>query len=957
MSRSLYSPNPFRRLLQRTTLFMLMALVASALMANDITVSNTRLVGSNGGGFFKVQFDLSWKNSWRNPFSTGINNWDAAWVFVKYREADNSSAAWSHLYLSNVAEQYAAGTWSGDGQGGAVMKPALSDSRVDGSGNQITAYSPAINGNPSGKNPVVGAFVYRGSPGRGHFVVSKMEFAFSRAENGMDINKLYDIQVFAIEMVYVPQGSFFVGSGGTEGSSFTQANSTTGPTVPFLMTSEPPTIQGNDPSSSASNLGARGAMDVTGTNTATLAAGFPTGYQAFYMMKYTITQQQWVDFLNTLTREQQNTRTETGLAAAAPDVPTYPVSNIYVMSGKNSSVGRNGIRVTSPVPGNGPINFFCDLNNNGIGGEINDGQWIAMNYISEMDGAAYMDWAGLRYTTELEYEKAARGPLKPVPNEFAWGTPFVSDQFHTVSNNGRADEGIATNYITTGVAGNANYIIPNSAQGSSPTKGPMRVGIFADNSANKGRVTSGASYWGILELSGQTYERPVHVGSAVGRQFTGLHGDGRLSTMGNANVAAWPGLSGTTGEVTFGVGSTYRGGSYNYGVTEMRISKRGGSGFTENYSQTTRIESLGGFRGGRSAGCSFDPGIPAEPQVVEDVTEVIPNRMVTLTTNLSDHTGGYFWTFASGDWKLIAGQGTPHVKVLVGSEPAVLSVGAVNDCGTGPYRTVTLESEVSATGGSEITSYIADGTNGEAGKKYIVHIFRPRIEAHTFEPREAIASVDYLIVAGGGGGGGVANPGQEASGGGGAGGLLTSFATPTGGTGVLSLSATSYSITVGAGGEAQTQGGNSTAFGLTAVGGGYGGSNGFGPSIGGNGGSGGGGSGFSGAKAGGSGIAGPPRQGYSGGTGPHTTNLSGGGGGAGSAGNSEALGGQGLTYNIIGSNLTYAAGGNGGTFNQGAASNTIGGGGGGGGRSGGANNLGTPGKDGVVIIRYKAAGN
>ena len=77
------------------------------------------------------------------------------------------------------------------------------------------------------------------------------------------------------------------------------------------------------------------------------------------------------------------------------------------------------------------------------------------------------------------------------------------------------------------------------------------------------------------------------------------------------------------------------------------------------------------------------------------------------------------------------------------------------------------------------------------------------------------SSVEYLIVAGGGGGG------YETGGGGGAGGLLTATSA--------TVSATSYTATVGAGGAGAqsnatgSNGGDSSIFSITAVGGGVGG--------------------------------------------------------------------------------------------------------------------------------------
>lgn len=51
--------------------------------ANNITVSNITLENLNTPNWVQVEFDLSWENSWR--LSAGPSNWDAAWVFMKYR--------------------------------------------------------------------------------------------------------------------------------------------------------------------------------------------------------------------------------------------------------------------------------------------------------------------------------------------------------------------------------------------------------------------------------------------------------------------------------------------------------------------------------------------------------------------------------------------------------------------------------------------------------------------------------------------------------------------------------------------------------------------------------------------------------------------------------------------------------------------------------------------------------
>ena len=133
--------------------------------------------------------------------------------------------------------------------------------------------------------------------------------------------------------------------------------------------------------------------------------------------------------------------------------------------------------------------------------------------------------------------------------------------------------------------------------------------------------------------------------------------------------------------------------------------------------------------------------------------------------------------------------------------------------------------------------------------------------------------VEYLIVAGGGAGG------RHHGGGGGAGGLLHGYTR-------ASLSAGSYTVVVGAGGARDSgtngspnvvsgSGQNSSAFGLTSIGGGGGGQY---NTDGANGGSGGGPTNWSTSKLGGIGTSG---QGYSAVNGSGAYNTRGGGGGSG----------------------------------------------------------------------------
>ena len=262
---------------------------------------------------------------------------------------------------------------------------------------------------------------------------------------------------------------------------------------------------------------------------------------------------------------------------------------------------------------------------------------------------------------------------------------------------------------------------------------------------------------------------------------------------------------------------------------------------------------------------------------------------------------------------------------------------------------------------------------------YYVHTFTA---SGTFTPTEAL-DVEYLVVAGGGGGSGRAS--FTGLGGGGAGGLLTNL-----GGSPLSLSATPYTITIGAGGNGGVSAinnglalsGHASSFGalVSVTGGGFGGGN--SDTAGGSGGSGGGGGADGSAGGGGAGTAG---QGSSGGNGAgsafQTQRRGGGGGGAGGSGatgsansSTGAAGGAGVASTITGTSVNYAGGGGasasstGGAGGSGVGGNcgtyapssptagatNRGGGGGSGGSTSGTVINGANGGSGIVIVRYAA---
>ncbi len=79
----------------KTKITVLASLFCLLTYANNITVSNISLENLNEPNWVQIEFDLSWENSWR--LSAGPSNWDAAWVFIKYRV---NSGEWAHAQLN-----------------------------------------------------------------------------------------------------------------------------------------------------------------------------------------------------------------------------------------------------------------------------------------------------------------------------------------------------------------------------------------------------------------------------------------------------------------------------------------------------------------------------------------------------------------------------------------------------------------------------------------------------------------------------------------------------------------------------------------------------------------------------------------------------------------------------------------------------------------------------------------
>jgi len=486
--------------------------------ADPIRIENVRRVDRPAAGQSAITFDLAWDHSWRAAWEEPeerhggkgvlkLESWDAAWVFAKFRGP--GADRWSHAMLSTNKADHGV-------PAGAALDIGLSDDGKRG----------------------IGVFVYRKTAGHGpnDFKGVTLRWLHGAVDPGA-----VELKVFALQMVYIPQCAFWAGDGSTDhvAGQFSAGYSVS----PFRVESERALTLGGETAEMLNNRDAAG-MDPSRSDDfncdlpRTLPAEFPKGYKAFYCMRHEITQQQYVDFLNTLSYAGQCQRTEKrGKDQKDRKGPEAPAGTLVMRpSGAEGHLSggqyRNGIKIAVSGVAEVPEPVVIQRGSFVASGTIlkpgkpavyeTDAPHVACNFLRHDDGAAFAAWAGLRPMTELEFEKACRGPLRPVPNEYAWGTDRIVGMTsaggqYKIQNAGKPDETVVWQGENGPDATHGNVSVMR-------TNEPLRVGIFATPMSD--RVGSGASYWGILDLTGNLVERAVPVGHPVGRAFAGNHGDG-----------------------------------------------------------------------------------------------------------------------------------------------------------------------------------------------------------------------------------------------------------------------------------------------------------------------------------------------------------------------------------------------------------------------------------------------
>ncbi|KXK41770.1 MAG: hypothetical protein UZ11_BCD004001743 [Bacteroidetes bacterium OLB11] len=302
---------------KQITIFTLLVCMTIMSWANNVTVSNVVLNGQNVGNHYSlINYNITWDNSWRT--NTNENNYDGCWIFAKFRKINSNN--WQHATINYVAPGTAAACGHTQPGGSTITTPS------DGKG----------------------VFMYRSANGQGTVNWSGVKLRWNYGVDGVADNDSVEIRLFAVEMVYCPQGAFNLGSGGSENYHFRDG---------LVDTYYPITSEGSiNCGPVAGQLYTQGGVFwISGT----LPAAYPKGYNAVWCMKYEISQQQYADFLNTIDYAKYINRTTYGG---------------YNMTGTHPNL-------------------------------IPDNPERAVNYIGAEDVLSLLDWSALRPMTELEFEK------------------------------------------------------------------------------------------------------------------------------------------------------------------------------------------------------------------------------------------------------------------------------------------------------------------------------------------------------------------------------------------------------------------------------------------------------------------------------------------------------------------------------------------------------------------------
>jgi hypothetical protein len=345
-----------------------------------------------------IQFDAAWQGSWRSDI-----NHDAAWIFFKVRP--EGAKEWQHVQLA--------------------ADRVLNPKGYACEGNRKMDFLLPL---PEEKAPVTGRDAHRST---GMFVrqasqsppcsiaLTNVTAVWNLDRTGIGRDTKVQIIAVCLKMVYIAEGPFYLGSGGTEtagwyeypepkkerAATFGSTNGTATVVVhegvdnsteypAYLVKNAGPIPTGKKPG----QLWARGAEPVEGE----IPATFPNGYAAFYVQSEWINVYDYVVMLNTVPAQ---------VADALYDINgAFFVANCYYTYEEGKANPKGITR-----EGTGPDYTYVQTWSSYYG---NPRQPVwGMRWLTWENAASFAAWAGLRPPTELEFEKYMRGPRQPVPDE------------------------------------------------------------------------------------------------------------------------------------------------------------------------------------------------------------------------------------------------------------------------------------------------------------------------------------------------------------------------------------------------------------------------------------------------------------------------------------------------------------------------------------------------------------